>query len=71
MHCRLCGDKNSEESEKHLMNCEVILQNVDLSDDFKNMNYDDIFSDNIEKQICITKFFNKIFKTRDILLNGD
>ena len=34
MHCRLCGDKNSEESEKYLLNCEVIIQNVDLSDDF-------------------------------------
>ena len=70
MECRLCKDKNSEESEKHLLNCTVIEQNIDSNVDLQNVQYENIFSDNINEQILITKVFDKVFKTRDFLLNA-
>ena len=78
MQCRLCGDKNEDESEKHLLNCQTIKQEqakltVDhncASSELLNAKYEDIFSDNIEKQISITKKYDLIFKTRDSILNA-
>ena len=53
MQCRLCGDQNEDESEKHLLNCQNIIQeqakltvdhNCD-SLDLSNARYEDIFSE--------------------------
>ena len=68
MQCRLCEDKSEEESEKHLLKCSKIIQqctNLDIS----NAKYEDIFSEDIDTQISITKIFTFVFKTRAKLLN--
>ena len=51
MQCSVCNDKNSEESEIHLLKCSKILENIDSNVDLKNAKYDNIFSDNLEDQI--------------------
>ena len=70
MQCRLCKDESDEESEKHLLKCVVILQNIDKHLDLSSAGYDDIFSENIEAQISITKIFAAIFKVRNDLLGN-
>ena len=68
MQCRLCKDQSDEESEKHLLQCVVIIQNIDKNLDLSSARYEDIFSENIEDQISIAKIFATIFKVRDDLL---
>ena len=70
MQCRLCDEKNEEESENHLINCNKIMQHYPGSTvDLLNAKYENIFSQNIEEQIQVTKIYNLIFKTRSRLLN--
>ena len=70
MHCLLCNDKNTEESEIHLLSCPKIVENVDPNLELKNINFDNIFSDNLEDQIYITKVFDKVLRTKHILLKN-
>ena len=66
MHCTLCEDNSEEESEAHLLKCTKILDKLD--EDISNVSYEQIFSQNIDEQIKITKVFSKILKVRNILL---
>ena len=68
MSCNLCKNESEEESEIHLLKCPKILEEVDT--DIHNAKYEDIFSDDIEKQLTITKIFMKVFKTKKVLLNN-
>ena len=67
MLCRLC--KKEEDSEKHYLECEEIIKNIDHSIDLTQANYENIFSSNIDDQIVITKIFDQVFKTRNKLLH--
>ena len=70
MQCRLCDDKNEEESERHLIKCSKIIQHYSGSTvDLLNAKYEHIFSQNIEEQIEVSKVSNLILKTRSRLLN--
>ena len=44
------------------------LENIDNVEELQNAHYEDIFSQNIDDQIRITKIFIKVFKIRNILL---
>ena len=68
MYCRVCQDQTEEESEKHLLKCKILIENIDSDIDISNAKYENIFSDNIEEQVSITKVYNSIFKTRFKLL---
>ena len=70
MHCLLCNDKNTEESEIHLLSCPKIIENVDPNLELKNINFDNIFGDNLEDQIYITKILDKVLRTKHILLKN-
>ena len=70
MQCRLCGDKNEEESETHLLKCDKIRENINSKYDLTDASYENIFSDNVEDQISITKIFNEVFKIRNTLLSS-
>ena len=65
----LCEIESEEESEKHLLTCSKIVEKLGHTIEFKNACYENIFSANIEDQVTITKVFDKVFKTRNILLN--
>ena len=68
MFCRLCKDQTEEESERHLLQCKSIVDHIDANIDISNAKYEDIFSDNNDDQVSITKVFTSIFKTRLKLL---
>ena len=68
MQCRICEDKSEEESEKHLLKCSKIVQQC-TNFDISNAKYEDIFSDDIDKQISIAKIYTFALKTRVKLLN--
>ena len=68
MQCSICNDKNSEESEIHLLNCKKIIENIDTEINLTNAKYENIFSDNLEEQIAITKIFDKVLRTKAMLL---
>ena len=70
MKCRLCDDDQEDESESHYLKCLKILENIDNKDEILNVKYEDIYSQNIEKQISITKIFDKIFKIRTKLVKN-
>ena len=70
MRCRLCDDDQEIESEEHYLKCTKILQNFDNKEEISAAKYEHIFSQDIEKQISITKTFDKIFKIRTKLLNA-
>ena len=69
MYCSLCKSNTEEESEKHLLQCNKILETIDDPCETLNANYEDIFSVNLEDQIRITKIFAKVVKCRRILQN--
>ena len=69
MKCRMCEDENSIDSEEHYLKCSKILENFDDNEDILNAKYEDIFSQNIDEQISITRIFETIFKIRQKILN--
>ena len=68
MQCSLCEDENEEESEIHLLKCSKIEENISSNINLATANYENIFGDNIEDQMAITKIFDLVFKTKDTLL---
>ena len=70
MQCHLCDDDKDIESEEHYLTCIKILQNIDNKNELLGVKYEHIFSEDLEKQISITKIFDKIFKIRTKLLNS-
>ena len=68
MYCRLCKDTSEEESERHLLKCKNIIDNIDSNIDISTAKYESIFSENIEDQVSITKIYRAIFKTQAKLL---
>ena len=69
MKCSLCEAQDEEESEMHLFRCSKIMNKIGCKDDFENVCLDDIFSDNLDKQVSFVKLFNKVLKTRNYLMN--
>ena len=55
IYCSLCQDKSEEESEKHLLKCTKIIENLSDPAEIENAKYSDIFSSNLGDQVKITK----------------
>ena len=51
MQCRICN--LDEESERHLIKCSEVLKKMDEDFNFIDVDYLDIFSQNLENQIKI------------------
>ena len=68
MQCNLCEKDAEVESETHLLTCSKITENLDPSINLDNAYYEDIFSDNIEDQVAITKIFDLVLKKRNMLM---
>ena len=65
LSCSLgCKD---EESQSHLLDCSVILNNMEDKTIMTEIEYSDLFK-GVDEQICITKIFSEIFKIRENLL---
>ena len=45
IQCDLCGDKDSEETQLHLLQCNFLVNHPDLKQNISKINYEDIFKD--------------------------
>ena len=70
MKCSLCEDESEEESECHLLRCPKIVAEIKDPRNITNATYEDIFSDNIDTQVNITKIFNEVLKVRKVLIHN-
>ena len=61
MSCRLCNT-NSDETQEHILACPILIQSSD------SIKYEDIFDQNLDKQIKAVKHWSKLLKTRTIKL---
>ena len=55
---------NNEENQKHLIECDYVLNNLEDKTILAEVEYSDIF-DTIEQQIKITKIYKEIFQIRE------
>ena len=69
MQCRLCDSE--EESESHLIECSEVVKKIGNDFNLIDSDYLDIFSNNLEDQIEITKIFEKIMKVKTLHSNTD
>ena len=60
----MCDDL-VEDSEMHMLECNTIIDEIDNEVDLNNVKYEDIFSDNIDDQVNITKTYEKILRIRN------
>ena len=70
MKCSLCKNDNEDKSEIHLLKCTEIRKELTQDLHIANVSYSDIFSENIEDQVAITKIFDKILKLKNIHQNS-
>ena len=69
LRCRLCHGE--DESQEHLLDCNVLILNcLELYND-SDVQYEDIFSENVAKMLSAVRLFSKVLKTRDTLLENE
>ena len=64
LECSLCQDKNSKESEIHLLSCPFLVHHPKLAEELKTVKYEDIYKD-LPRQIAAAKLWMNIFKIYD------
>jgi hypothetical protein len=57
--CSLCTEVGTVESESHLLNCSVLMENTAVAEEMKQVKYEDVFSDT-KRQQKVVKVFLKI-----------
>ena len=63
LNCDLCTD-NEIQSDNHLLQCSTIIEECSqLSSDISS-EYEDIFSNDVQNQMKITKLYSAVFKTK-------
>ena len=63
--CSICNDKNSEESEIHLLSCPSLVNHPKLKNEINKVKYSDVFSDLTKQQQQAVKVFKKIMQIYD------
>ena len=58
MWCSLCKDKNTRETEEHLLNCPVLTNHPKLKDDIQSVKYKDVFNNLDKQKNAVTVFKN-------------
>ena len=58
MWCSLCKDKNTGETEEHLLNCPVLTNHPKLKDDIQSVKYKDVFNNLDKQKNAVTVFKN-------------
>ena len=57
--CQGCLDKNQIESQMHIYQC-ISLSSSELVESHASHRYDDLFSEDIEKQLTVSKILKKV-----------
>ena len=63
--CRLCLAQS--ESQQHIVTCSEILKDIHIVSD-NQIEYEDIFSPDVSKQISVTRLFESLYNHRCELL---
>ena len=64
LYCQLC--KQEDEDQQHLLKCSVIVNSLNTAEVVEeNIEYCDIFSNDVRKQKAVTELFQCVFKLRD------
>ena len=66
LSCSLCKDKETEETDSHLLVCPAILPLLKHPECLKDVKHSDIFGE-LPRQIKVTKVYQEIFKIMRIL----
>ena len=69
IQCDLCNE--AEETQEHLLDCQTIIDNCEELYNDSTVQYNDIFSQNPNKLLKVTKLFAEVTKVRNMLLNID
>ena len=66
LNCNLCND-DVIQSDNHLLQCSKIIE--ECSELIRNnvLAHKQIFSNDVNKQLSITKLYSKVFKTKTLL----
>ena len=69
MLCPLC--KQHEDNQKHIIECKYIRKNITSKEvSYRNITYEDIYSDNIQNKKSITALFDVCLKVREKLVEN-
>ena len=66
LNCRLC--EVTEESQSHLLNCIVVLNDENIKEALEGYTYDDLFLTNMKTQAHMVYVFQSILKLRSKML---
>ena len=69
LKCRLC--KVSEESQAHLLNCSVVLNDEQVKSALEGYTYNHLFSTNLDIQAHMIYVFQRIMKLRSKILKSE
>ena len=67
VQCDLCNEDDSEENQKHLLQCSFLLNHPKLKSVIKTIKYDDIF-ENLQSQVKAVKVWKQILSVRKLEL---
>ena len=65
LHSQVCLDPKELDNQIHLIHCKILSDNQVLSD---NINYEDLFSQDISKQLNITRILKHQLQKRKVIL---
>ena len=65
-HCPVCDNKVTLDTQEHLMICPSLAEDNQLVK--KNINYEHLFGDDLEKQIEVSLILKRNLKKRKIIL---
>ena len=63
--CIMCGEQDQQETQQHLMSCQVITTHPDIKNKVNSIKYNDIY-ESLDKHIRAIKVFKRILKLRTI-----
>ena len=67
LSCQVCEDTNIQDSQSHILQCDILVENENMLVSTKSK-YCDLFSSDFTKQFEITAIYEKLFKKRKQIL---
>ena len=67
LSCQVCEDTNIQDSQSHILQCDILVENENMLVSTKSK-YCDLFSSDLTKQFEITAIYEILFKKRKQIL---
>ena len=65
-HCPVCDNSETLDSQQHLMVCPALIEDNQVVKD--KISYEDLFADNLEKQLEVSLTLQRNLKKRKMIL---